>query len=142
MSKPHPPQRLSWLALITLLFFCPLHAQDKSRLNGKTYEERCQQLVAYFAEAKPRNANFPKEAMPFYAARLQLGMDTPGTLQQIEKMVDATIKGRPDPFNLHALMHCYFLHKDKLTPSIKQKIKSHAASWRYSKPIGVSLNYE
>jgi hypothetical protein len=142
MSKPHPPLRSLWLALLAVVFLLPLHAQDKSRLNGKTYEERSQQLVAYFAEAKPRNGNFPKEAMPFYAARLQLGIDTPGTLQAIEKMVDATIRARPDPFNLHALMHCYFLHKDKLTPSIQQKIKSHAASWRYSKPIGVSLNYE
>ncbi|MFM2297006.1 MAG: hypothetical protein RL117_713, partial [Verrucomicrobiota bacterium] len=55
------PQFLSPLGrtVLTLFVICSslsLHAQDQSRLNGKNYEERCQQLVAYFAAAKPRNA--------------------------------------------------------------------------------------
>jgi hypothetical protein len=126
-----------------LLFIapCELKAQN-SRLDGKDYPQRCEQLIRYFATATPKNPNFPKDAMPYHAARLECGVDLPVTLKTIEKMLDATLKARPDPFHLHACMHAYFRHKEKLTPAIRDKIKKLAASWSYSKPIGVSLNYE
>lgn len=127
---------------ICIATLSPLSAQDPSRLTGKNYQERSEQLVRYFAEASPKNPNFPKDAMPYHAARLQLGRDLPGTLKTIDQMLDVTLKSRPDPFHLHACMHAYFLHKEKLTPEIRAKIKRLAASWTYSKPIGVSLNYE
>jgi hypothetical protein len=57
-------------------------------------------------------------------------------------MLDATLKAKPDPFNLHAVMHTYLVHRDKFTPAMTAKVKQHAASWSYTKPIGVSMNYE
>ncbi len=126
---------------LALLSMPILMAQD-SRLDGRDYSQRSDQLVRYFARANPKNPNFPKDAMPYHAARLELGMEIPETLKNLEKMLDVTLKSRPDPFHLHACMHAYFRHKEKLTPSIREKIKKLAASWAYSKPIGVSLNYE
>lgn len=112
------------------------------RLVGKNYAERAAACVRYFAAAPPRSPTFPKDGMPFLAARLQLGVDVPGTLAALDRMLDATLKAKPDPFNLHAVMHCYLVHRDKFTPAMAAKVKRLAASWTYSKPIGVSLNYE
>jgi hypothetical protein len=80
--------------------------------------------------------------MPFLAARLQLGMDPHGALAALDRMLDATLKAKPDPFNLHAVMHARLVHQDKFTPAMAGKVKRLAAGWTYSKPIGVSLNYE
>ena len=129
---------------------CPLFAADaaaatpeiSSRIVGKNYAERCAAFTRYLANAKPSNPNFPKEATTYYAARLQLGVDLPGTVKAIDKMIDATLKAKPDPFNLHAVMHVYQLHKSHFTPAMRDKVKRLAASWDYSKPIGVSMNYE
>jgi hypothetical protein len=151
MKIPISPDHLSSMGghvRIILLRVCavaltiPLLMAQNSRLNGKDYAERSDQLIRYFASASPKNPNFPKDAMPYHAARLELGSDMPGTLKSIEKMLDVTLKSRPDPFHLHACIHAYFRHREKLTPSIREKIKKLAASWTYSKPIGVSLNYE
>lgn len=120
-----------------------LFAAEPSPLNaGATYAERTSTFIRYLAAAKPNNPNFPKEAMPYYAARLQLGVDPEGTRRAIDTMLDATVKARTDPFNLHAVMHAYLLKKEAFTPEMREKIKRLAANWNYSKPIGVSLNYE
>lgn len=111
-------------------------------IAGKDYAERSAAFIRYLAGAKPKNLNFPKESAPHFAARLQLGTDIPGTLKSIDTMLDATLKARPDPFNLHGVMHLYLLQREKFTPAMTAKVKRLAASWAYSKPIGVSLNYE
>ena len=123
----------------------PIDAQVQTanpRLTGKTYAERAFACTQYFGTATPRSTTFPKDGMPFLAARLQLGVDTAGTLVAIDKMLDATLKAKPDPFNLHAVMNAYLVHKGKFSPAMTAKVKRLAASWTYSKPIGVSLNYE
>ena len=124
----------------------PLAAQSTSvpdgRITGKNYAERADAAVHLFATLSPSNPNFPKDAMPFHAARLQVGADIPGTLKTIDRMLDVTLKAKPDPFNLHAVMHGYLLHRDKFTPAMTAKVKALAASWSYTKPIGVSMNYE
>jgi hypothetical protein len=123
----------------------PIDAQVQTanpQLTGKTYAERAFACTQYFGTATPRSTTFPKDGMPFLAARLQLGVDTAGTLVAIDKMLDATLKAKPDPFNLHAVMHAYLVHKGKFSPAMTAKVKRLAASWTYSKPIGVSLNYE
>jgi hypothetical protein len=117
-------------------------AAPNPKLTGKSYAERAAACVRYFADAPPRSTTFPKDGMPFLAARLQLGVDPAGTLAALDRMLDATLKAKPDPFNLHAVMHCYLVHKTKFTPAMTAKVKRLAASWTYSKPIGVSLNYE
>ena len=61
-----------------------LHAVPSSRISGNSYAERSDAFIRYLAAASPRNANFPKEAMPYYAARLQLGIDPEGTRKVID----------------------------------------------------------
>ena len=117
-------------------------AVPDGRVSGKDYAERAAAAVRLYATLSPSNPNFPKDAMPFHAARLQLGVDVPGTLKTIDRMLDATLKAKPDPFNLHAVMHAYLIHRDKYTPAMREKVKQLAAGWAYSKPIGVSMNYE
>ena len=117
-------------------------AEPGPRLSGNSYGERSAACVRYFATVTPRSPTFPKDGMPFLAARLQLGVDIPGTMAALDRMLDATLKAKPDPFNLHAVMHCYLVHRGKFTPAMAGKVKRLAASWAYSKPIGVSLNYE
>ena len=117
-------------------------AAPSSRIVGKTYEERSDSFIRYLAAAKPRNANFPKEAMPYYAARLQLGIDPAGTRAAIDRMLDATVRARPDPFNMHAVMHAYLLAPKAFTPAMRDKIKRIVSTPNYGRPAGVSLNYE
>jgi hypothetical protein len=119
-----------------------LAAAPSSFVTGGTYDERSGAFIRYLAAATPRNANFPKEAMPYYAARLQLGVDPAGTRKAIDRMLDAAVKARPDPFNMHAVMHAYLLNRDAFTPEMREKIKRIVSTPNYSRPAGVSLNYE
>ncbi|MEY3895494.1 MAG: hypothetical protein RLZZ214_1013, partial [Verrucomicrobiota bacterium] len=129
--------------LATCLFIGLVRAETLSPLiSGKNFEERAGNYLRYLVTAQPRNPDFPKEAMPVYAARLQLGTDPAGTRAAIDKMLDATVKARPDPFNMHAVMHAYFLRRDAFTPEMREKIKRIVATPNYGKPAGVSLNYE
>lgn len=140
---------ISRLLPALVLFACSLDAETpppttgpNSHLVGHGYAERAAACVKYFATTTPRSPTFPKDGMPFLAARLQLGIEPPVTLAAVDKMLDATLKAKPDPFNLHAVMHAYLVHKDKFTPAMAAKVKRLAASWSYAKPIGVSMNYE
>lgn len=136
-------QKTTFILLATCLLTGLLRAETLSPLiTGKTYKERTENYIRYLATAQPRNPDFPKEAMPVYAARLQLGTDPAATRAAIDKMLDATVKARPDPFNMHAVMHAYCLNRAAFTPEMREKIKRIVATPNYSKPAGVSLNYE
>lgn len=128
--------------LLAALFVTSNAPAESPLIEGKDYAERSAAFVKYLAATQPKNPKFPKEAAAYFAARLQLGVDLPGTQQAITAMLDATLKAKPDPFNLHATMHTYLLHREKFTPAMTEKVKALAASWSYSKPIGVSMNYE
>lgn len=130
------------LSLVAAALVGCAHAAPSSRITGRTYQERSDAFVRYLASATPRNPNFPKEAAPYYAARLQLGVDPEGTRAAIDRMLDAAARGRPDPFNMHAVMHAYLLNRDAFTPAMRDKIKRIVATPNYSRPAGVSLNYE
>lgn len=138
------PIRTEFVSVLLAVALAPFaRAQAPAPLiAGKDYAERSAAFVRYLAAAKPANPNFPKDAAPYHAARLQLGTDLPGTLKTIDTMLDATLKAKPDPFNLHAVMHAYLIHREKFTPAMTAKVKALAAGWSYSKPIGVSMNYE
>ena len=139
-STPGWTHVLSTIAF--LLCGTAILAENSSRIIGKTYEERSDAFVRYLAAATPRNPNFPKEAMPYYAARVQLGIDLAGTRKAIDAMLDATVKARPDPFNMHAIMHAYYLNRGVFTMEMREKIKRIVSTPNYSRPAGVSLNYE
>ncbi|MBN8459372.1 MAG: hypothetical protein J0M04_16205 [Verrucomicrobia bacterium] len=124
-------------------FVSQIHAAAPSSvIVAPTYQERCGEFVRYLASATPRNPDFPKEAMPYYAARLQLGADPAATVKAIDHMLDATAKARPDPFNMHAVMHAFLLYPDRFTEPMRAKVKRIVSTPNYGRPAGVSLNYE
>ncbi len=107
------------------------------------YSERCAAFVDWLTAAKPRNPTFPKEAMTYYVARLVAGRDTAYALAQLGPMMDKTLREpRQDPFNLHAILHGYLLCPSRYPAPLVAKFQSYAAGWDYTRPIGVSLNYE
>lgn len=115
----------------------PLH------IAGDSYAVRRAAFLAGLATASPRIPTLPKEAMPFYAARLLTGGDPAAVWQALETMTDATLREqKPDPFNLHAILHGYLVCPEKYPPALVAKFRAYAAGWDYTKPIGVSLNYE
>ena len=130
------------IACLAVLLTGILRAEPSSRISGDTYAERSDAFIRYLAAASPRNADFPKEAMPYYAARLQLGIDPEATRKVIDRMLDATVKARPDPFNMHAVVHAYCLNRAAFTSEMREKIKRIVSTPDYSRPAGVSLNYE
>ena len=144
-AKPmnsHIRQRLCAAAFLLLAFGTPLRAQSPSPyVAGKDYAARAAATCRLFAVTIPDRPNFPKDAMPLYAARLQTGTDVDGTLQSVDKMMDATLNAKLDPFNLHAIMNAYCLTPDRYPAPLRAKFHAFAARWDYTKDIGVSLNY-
>ena len=135
--------RILFTLIPLAVFVAVARAEDPARISGRDWAERSAALTRYLAAAKPGNPTFPKDAMPYYAARLELGVEREATLAALHLMLDATLKEtRQDPFNLHALMHGCFLHKEKLPEELRRKIWLYAAGWDYTKPTGISLNYD
>ena len=130
------------LTLLFVLVTLKVSAQEPGRITGRDYAERSGAFIAYLVQAAPRNPTFPKEAMPYFAARLQTGTDVAATLLAVERMMDVTLREpRPDPFNLHAILHGYLICPEKYPAPLAGKFQDYAADWDYTKPIGVSLNY-
>jgi hypothetical protein len=81
--------------------------------------------------------------MAHYTARLLTGTDTNYALARLDGMLDALLRKKDDdPFNLHAILHGYLVCPDRYPEALRAKFRSYAASWSFSRPIGVSLNYE
>ena len=138
------PRIGGWGAIFLLLAaVMPLRAQGPSPyVAGKDYAERAAAACRLFAATKPDKPDFPKDAMPLYTARLQTDTDVERTLQALDHMMDATLKARLDPFNLHAVINGYCLTRDRCPAPLRAKFRAFAASWDYTHDIGVSLNYE
>ncbi|MDX6765241.1 MAG: hypothetical protein SFU85_00460 [Candidatus Methylacidiphilales bacterium] len=110
-------------------------------IAGRDWEERGQGLARWLSENDPAHPDFPKEAMPHYAARLQTGIRAEEALVSMGRMIEATLRAKPDPFNLHAVMHGYCLNREKIPSDLAGRFRAFAATWDYTKSIGVSLNY-
>lgn len=73
--------------------------EPDARLTGANNAECAAAWVRCFATVTPRGPSLPKDGMPFLAAQLQLGVGPAGTLQALDRMLDATLKAKGDPFN-------------------------------------------
>ena len=136
-------QRLYTAIILLIAATLPAPAQAApSYIAGKDYAARAAAACRLYAATAPARPDFPKDAMPLYAARLQTGTDVAGTLQAVDKMMDATLKARLDPFNLHAIINAYCLTPDRYPAPLRAKFRAFAARWDYTRDIGVSLNYE
>ncbi len=80
--------------------------------------------------------------MPLCAARLLAGTDTPETLAAANRMMDAALAAKLDPFHLHAMVHAERVGGARWPDPLRVKFRAYAARWDFTKPIGVSLNYE
>ena len=124
------------------------------RLDGSTPEERAIALVRHTASLKPKDELFPKAAAPAYAARLLLNVDTDYALTKLDAAVTSRIamakdrfarqtaydtakdksklkKPGPalDPFDKAALVHTYFIGKQRIPKSTALKIRDYVALW-------------
>ena len=130
-------------AIFFFTLIVPLRAQSPSPyVTGGDYQERAAAACRLYTVTTPGNPDFPKDAMPLYTARLQVGTEREATLKAEDTMMDVTLKARPDPFNLHAIINGYCLARDQYPAPLRAKFRAFAASWNYTKDIGVSLNYE
>lgn len=141
MEAPQTVFRCTWAFGLILGLPIPVEA-DEGYVSGANAAERAAAAVRAIATSTTAKPDYPKDAMPIYAARLQLGQDVQGTLLAIDRMMDAVVRMHDDPFNLHAIVHGYCLQREKFDEARKSKFRNFAARWYYSKPIGVSLNYE
>lgn len=99
-------------------------------------------FVARYAAAPVSDADFPKEAMPLYAARLLAGIERAATLAAADHMLESALASKLDPFNFHAIVHAERVGGDRWPAPLRAKFRAYAARWDFTKPIGVSLNYE
>ena len=95
-----------------------------------------------YAKAEIRAADFPKDAMPLYTARVLAGVDPAETLKAADHMLEVSLVEKLDPFNLHAIVHAERVGGERWPSTLRAKFRAYAARWDFTKPIGVSLNYE
>lgn len=98
-------------------------------------------FASLYAAVEARQPDFPKDAMPLYAARLAAGVRVEETLAATDRMMNAALQARLDPFHLHAIVHAERVCGDRWPRPLREKFRAYAARWDFTKPIGVSLNY-
>ncbi len=98
--------------------------------------------VGRYAATPVRDSGFPKDAMPLYTARLLAAINLPGTLAATDHLLDAALGAKLDPFHLHAIVHSERVGGERWPEALRAKFRAYAARWDFTKPIGVSLNYE
>jgi hypothetical protein len=130
--------RNSSIRLLVLFTVCSF----ASATAAERYPDRASAAAAAYARQEIRNPDLPKDAMPLHTARLMQGGDAGGTISAVNHMMDVTLKARLDPFHLHAIVHADRVGGKRWPEPLRSKFRAYAARWDYTKPIGVSLNYE
>lgn len=135
------------LRIACLMFFggagiigsCPAETarSEDAGIIGRARE--CADRFASVRVVKPLD---PKDAMPVYTARILKGVEVEATLNAVDRMMDAAMKAKPDPFHLHAIIHAERVGGSRWPDTLRRKFRAYCARWDFSKPIGVSLNYE
>jgi len=104
-------------------------------LSGNTFAERCESMIncmVYDVEPYTGNVNI-KYTAPFYWARIHKGEDAERAISQLETLYDnilanpSSVSGSDIEFYDHMTIHGYFLCKDKIPTTLKNKIKSFLA---------------
>jgi hypothetical protein len=129
------------IRLACLAVAIPL-AADASAAGDDHYAIRAREAAAAYAWQAASNPDYPKDAMPLHTARLMAGSDTPSAIAAVDHMMDAALKAKLDPFHLHAIIHGERVGDKRWPERLRAKFRSYAGLWNYTKPIGVSLNYE
>lgn len=108
-----------------------------------TVAARCQRACERYALSPVSHPLYPKDAMPLYTAKL-VGATGPPTslLADVDRMMDAALKDKLDPFHLHAIIHGERVGGDKWPAELRAKFRAYVNRWGFSKPAGVSLNHE
>lgn len=109
----------------------------------QTVAARCQQACERYALSPVRQPLYPKDAMPIYTAKLVATTEPPAAvLAEVNRMMDAALKDKLDPFHLHAIIHAERVGGDKWPAELRDKFRAYVNRWSFTKPAGVSLNHE
>ncbi len=103
---------------------------------------RAAPFVARYTQAEIKRPDSPKDAMPLLAARLLAGREPAATLAAADRLMDHALTARLDPFDLHAIVHAERVARPHWPAPLRQRFRGYAARWDFTRPIGVSLNYE
>jgi hypothetical protein len=134
---------------IGLLVSISLYTQTY-KLTGSTYFERSESFISVMNKANPIGAELdPKYGGPYFFSRLYKNYDVANTNIQLSTMYDKYLNnpsmyynsGSDIDFFPHATMHGYLLTKDKMTDTLKSKIKSFMQLCDFSLK-GTTLNLD
>ena len=118
---------------------------EKSPASGfqQALARRCQSSFEIYARAPIPHPNYPKDAMPLHTARLVSGaVERVTVLADVDRMMEAAMRDKLDPFHLHAILHGERVGGDLWPESLREKFRAYVGRWSFTKPAGVSLNHE
>lgn len=138
--------------LIFLTVFLFIHSHLKSQdiiLSGNSFSERSESLIDNMAHNVPLKGGNLKYSGAFYFARIYKGYEVNNSSKELEKMLDYLLEdperyyksGSDIEFFAHATIHGYLLTKEKLSESLKDKIKRFMQLGDYNSK-GITLNLD
>lgn len=137
--------------IIGLLSAIYSFAQVTYTLSGNSYYDRCESFINAMNSVQPIGANSdPKYVGPYFFSRLYKNLDVLNANKEMEIMYDKYLNdpsfyynspGSGPQFYAHATMHGYLLTKDKMTNSLKVKIKSFLELCDFNSK-GITLNLD
>lgn len=143
--------RKNFLVFIGCLSAIGLWSQKTYSLSGSSYYDRCESFINAMNSVNPTGANSdPKYVGPYFFSRLYKNVDVFNTNKEMEIMYDKYLNdpslyynspGSGPQFYAHATMHGYLLTKDKMTNSLKGKIKSFLELCDFNSK-GITLNLD
>jgi hypothetical protein len=130
-------KNICMIALLGFAIIARLRGADTDLIDGHKPEERGHALLRYISEQRPKNETDPKQAVPYYAARIVLGTDVDYALTELAAAASHTLEagrksiasGKPFlvPFDKAALVHAYFLGKSRIPLSTAWMIRDYVA---------------
>jgi len=141
----------SAIVIIGLFSAIFVFSQATYILSGNTYYDRSESFISVMNSVNPIGVNCdPKYDGPYFFSRLYKNYDVANTNVQLTNMYDKYLNdptlyynstGSGVEFYTHATMHGYLLTKDKMTDSLKAKIKNFMQLCDFNSR-GITLNLD
>jgi hypothetical protein len=139
------------LLVVGILIAVSSISQVSYLLKGNTYFDRCESFISTMNIANPIGANSdPKYVGPYFFSRLYKNYDVANTNNQLINMYNKYLNdtvlyyksaSSGVEFYPHATMHGYMLTKDKMTSTLRSKIKSFMQLCDFNSR-GITLNLD
>lgn len=142
-----------------LLVFCSslLTAAERTRLDGKKYEDRALAFSQYVASVilKPNAEFVPKASAPAYAAKILADVDRTTSIEKIGQSAERLVQRYRDekrrmgakasvldPFDKVALVNAFFLCRSFIPASIANQIRDYVSLYQHREWRGYgAMNY-